>query len=81
MTRRNWILTAVMAMPLAVAGGFVFANSQQAASFICPVTGEPLRCEKCCPLNGANSESQKTGAVICPITGDELPCKKCCPLN
>lgn len=60
----------MLALPLAVAGGLVFANSQ-ARSFVCPVTGEVLPCEKCCPLND----------FTCPLTGEPLPCPKCCPLN
>lgn len=70
MNRRKWIWSAVLALPLAVAGGLVFANSQ-ARSFVCPVTGEVLPCEKCCPLND----------FTCPLTGEPLPCPKCCPLN
>jgi hypothetical protein len=47
------------AVPLAVAGGWIYANSraetkaptQQASSegYICPVTGEELPCPECCP--------------------------------
>lgn len=51
---RKWIWAALVAVPLAAAGGFglVNANSQQAnAGFVCPITGEELPCPKCCPLN------------------------------
>lgn len=50
---RKWIWSALMALPLAVAGGLAYANSQQASAggLICPVTGEELPCPKCCPLN------------------------------
>ncbi|MBI3411113.1 MAG: hypothetical protein HY040_22490 [Planctomycetes bacterium] len=75
MNRRKWLWTALLALPLVVAGGLVYANSQ-ARSFICPITGEELPCPKCCPLN----QSQQP-TYTCPITGEELPCPKCCPLN
>ena len=52
---RKWIWAALVAVPLAVAGGvgLAYANSQQsnAGGFVCPVTGEVLPCSKCCPLN------------------------------
>lgn len=73
MIRRKWLWTAVLAVPLAVAGGLVYANAR-AASFTCPLTGEQLPCERCCPLN----EQQP---YTCPVTGEELPCEQCCPLN
>jgi hypothetical protein len=78
MNRRKWLWAALLALPLAVAGA-VYANSQQARSFVCPITGETLPCEKCCPLN----QNQQPGEqpYICPVTGEELPCPNCCPLN
>jgi len=74
---RKWILAALVAAPLAAAGGFglVYANSQ-AQSYTCPLTGEQLPCEKCCPLNKSMQQT-----FTCPVTGEELPCEKCCPLN
>lgn len=50
---RKWIWTALVVVPLAVAGGLVYANSRQASAdtFVCPVTGEELPCPDCCPLN------------------------------
>ena len=52
---------ALVSLPL-IAGGLAIANSQkpgheqtQQASeqgYLCPVTGEELRCPNCCPLNG-----------------------------
>ena len=80
MTRRKWLWSALLAVPLAVGGGLVYAHSQ-AGGFICPITGERLSCSWCCPLNGAISQSENEGAFICPVTGEELPCEKCCPLN
>ena len=49
------------AVPLAIAGGWVYANSEQAQEpaqqatadgYICPVTGEELPCPDCCPYKG-----------------------------
>lgn len=53
---RKWIWTVLAALPLAVAGGLVYANThkadqQQSSGFVCPITGEELPCPKCCPLN------------------------------
>jgi cytochrome c-type biogenesis protein CcmH/NrfF len=53
--RKIWLRTILLALPVAVAGA-VYANSQMAAkaqAYICPLTGEDLRCEQCCPLNRA----------------------------
>ena len=72
MTRRKWLWTLLLALPIAVAGGLVHANSQR-QGYTCPLTGEQLPCEKCCPLN--------EGAFTCPVTGEELPCPQCCPSN
>lgn len=55
---RKLIWTAVVALPLAITG-LVFAASHSAGGtkgasadgFVCPITGEELPCEKCCPLN------------------------------
>lgn len=93
MNRRKWLWTALLALPLAVAG-VVYANSQQARSYVCPITGEELPCPNCCPLNKsqqaktqqakseqARSKQTKEQSYVCPITGEELPCEKCCPLN
>lgn len=49
MRRRTWLWTALLALPLALAG-VVFANAK-ARSYTCPLTGEELPCPKCCPLN------------------------------
>ena len=78
MNRRKWLWTAVLALPLAVAG-VVYANSQ-AQSYTCPLTGEQLPCPKCCPLNESKQQA-KEQTFTCPVTGEELPCEKCCPLN
>ncbi len=58
---RRVILSAIVALPLAVAG-WVYAKtftqdkpdqSRQpvAATYTCPITGEELPCPNCCPLN------------------------------
>jgi hypothetical protein len=79
MIRRKLLWAAVLALPLAVAGGLVYANAQ-ARSSVCPITGEVLPCEKCCPLNESKQQTQEQ-PYTCPITGEELPCPLCCPLN
>ena len=57
--RKKLIWTALLALPLAVAG-LVYGQTlvqrhsekpQQAEAFICPLTGEELPCPNCCPLN------------------------------
>jgi hypothetical protein len=58
---RKLLWSALVALPLAVAGGLVYANSQGQAGdepqresvggYICPVTGEELPCPDCCPFN------------------------------
>jgi hypothetical protein len=74
MTRRTWLWAALLALPLAIGGGLVFAKTQ-AQPYICPITGEVLPCEKCCPLQQAQQ------SYTCPLTGEELPCPNCCPLE
>ncbi|MBI3840108.1 MAG: hypothetical protein HY288_19470 [Planctomycetia bacterium] len=51
MRKRLWI--ALLALPMAVAGGLVYAKAQQvsAESYVCPLSGEELPCPHCCPLN------------------------------
>jgi hypothetical protein len=75
MNRRKWLWAALMAAPLAIGGGLVYAKAQ-ASPYVCPITGEGLPCERCCPLNQAKGES-----FTCPLTGEELECEACCPLN
>ena len=77
MNRRTWIWAALVGVPLTVAGGLVYANTQKAGPFTCPITGERLPCEKCCPL----SEGAEPDGYTCPISGEQLKCEKCCPLN
>ena len=56
---RKWILAAVLALPLTVAG-VLYAKTALTADgpepanangYVCPITGEELPCPKCCPLN------------------------------
>jgi len=75
----KWLVRS-MAL-LAVGSALVYAGSvpervrsSSSQGFICPITGEVLPCEQCCPLN------QEDQGFICPITGKELPCEQCCPL-
>jgi hypothetical protein len=77
MNRRKWLWAALLSVPLAVGGGLLYANAR-AGGFVCPITGEVLPCEKCCPLNQRQTAEQP---YTCPITGEELPCPACCPLN
>lgn len=81
MNRRTWLWVALLGLPVAVAGGLAYANNSQARTYTCPLTGEVLPCEKCCPLNGATEPTKKAEGFTCPVTGEELPCEKCCPLN
>lgn len=74
MSRRNWLWTALVAVPLAVAGGFVYAKAT-ATTYLCPLTGEELPCPDCCPLNQEQSSSQ-------PSCCDPPCCPPdCCPTN
>jgi len=79
MNRRKWLWATLLALPLAVAGGLAYANAR-AGGYTCPVTGEQLACEKCCPLNEGQRQASEQ-SYTCPVTGEELPCEKCCPLN
>lgn len=56
--KKKWLLSAVVALPLAIAG-VAYAQSitpagqpQNTGGYICPLTGEELPCPRCCPLNG-----------------------------
>ncbi len=71
MSRRKWLWSALLALPVAVAG-VVYANSA-ASGYTCPISGEQLPCKECCPFNEE--------PYICPLTNEELACPKCCPLN
>lgn len=57
MRRRKWLLTTLLALPLAVAG-LAYGQSllgtaqpESGAGYVCPLTGEELPCPDCCPLN------------------------------
>jgi uncharacterized membrane protein len=83
---RKWLWTALLALPLAVAGGLVYANHHTTDGYTCPLTGEQLPCEKCCPLNQGeqakqDNKQQTDEGYTCPLTGEQLPCPNCCPLN
>ncbi len=88
MNRRNWLWAVLVAATVAV-GGLADAKTLQAKGYTCPVTGEELPCEKCCPLNDAPAATEAKPAepkaapaeYICPLTGEKLGCPNCCPLN
>lgn len=52
--------SALLSLPF-LAAGFVYANAQkpaqenvqtpQVAGYVCPLTGEQLPCQECCPVN------------------------------
>ena len=63
MNRRKWLWASLLTLPAAIVGGLVYANAQS-RSYTCPITGEQLPCEKCCPLNEAS--------YCCPVTGERL---------
>jgi len=58
MSKKKWILSALLALPLAAAGlayGQSLARAdqpQKSAGYVCPWTGEELPCPNCCPVNG-----------------------------
>jgi hypothetical protein len=78
--RRAWIWSVALTVPLALllvaAGGWVYA-SVQAGGFVCPITGQLLPSQNCCPLN----QAEQTEGYVCPVTGETLPCQDCCPLK
>lgn len=93
MNRRKWLAAALVAVTGVVGGGLAYASTVTANGYTCPITGEELPCEKCCPLNGGNGQAvtnevkaagpkvSAEGDYICPITGEKLGCPNCCPLN
>ena len=76
MNRRKWLWTALLALPLAVVG-VVYANSQQARSYVCPITGEELPCPLCCPLNDAKTAKAKDSKAV-GQTEAKAECPLCC---
>lgn len=49
LARKIWLCSLLLALPLLVAGA-VYAGAKN-HSYICPLTGEELRCSQCCRLN------------------------------
>jgi hypothetical protein len=75
---RRLLLVLLLAVLVGTAVGLTWVRVSAANDgFVCPLTGEVLPCQKCCPLAGA----QEGSSFICPLTGEELPCPKCCPLS
>ena len=89
MTRRKMLWAALVAVPLAVTGGLVYAGTQKAGGYVCPATGETLPCPDCCPLKAApataapaeGDRAKAEEGCVCPLTGETLGCPGCCPLN
>jgi hypothetical protein len=57
---RKFVLPALVVLPLALAGGVLWAKAggqgeqprqENAQGYVCPITGEELPCPDCCPLN------------------------------
>ncbi|MBX9582585.1 MAG: hypothetical protein K2X87_19945 [Gemmataceae bacterium] len=89
MNRRKWLWTAALAVPVVVGGGLAYASgTHKGTGYTCPVTGEELACDQCCPLNAkpaaVAAEEPKPAATdgcTCPLTGETLGCPNCCPLT
>jgi hypothetical protein len=78
MIQRKWLWASVLALPLAIGGGLVFAATQ-VQSFTCPFTGKVISWSHCCPLSGSSEVSTEPSAT-CPVSDEEsLPCESCCP--
>ncbi|MER3416855.1 MAG: hypothetical protein C4297_11675 [Gemmataceae bacterium] len=77
LSRRRWLYAALLVLPV-VAIGSLIAATTLSRSYVCPLTGEVLPCEKCCPLNSAQAK-QSEETYPCPLCGEELPCDTCCP--
>lgn len=45
------LVLGLLVLPAVIGGSFVYANSHKSTGYTCPITGEQLPCEKCCPLN------------------------------
>jgi hypothetical protein len=81
---RKWILTALLTLPLAVAGGLLYARSATQAEtpgqlseprYVCPITGEELPCPDCCPLNQTKTAPK---AAAEPSSAADGCCPECC---
>lgn len=51
MNRRKWLAAALVAVTGTVGGGLAYASTSKAKTtgYTCPVSGEELPCERCCP--------------------------------
>jgi hypothetical protein len=65
---RKPVLLAVLSV--AVLSGLLYGDARSpvtGGAFICPLTGEPLPCPKCCPLNHApqlvHDDGVRTGSL------------------
>jgi uncharacterized membrane protein len=79
MSKKRWILSALLALPLAAAGltygqALVRADhAQKNPAYVCPLTGEELPCPNCCPLNGKQAAVHDALAAD-PATGARVTC-------
>jgi hypothetical protein len=86
---RKWIRSGFLVVPLALAAALVYANrhgstpySANAAGFVCPVTGEVLPCERCCPLRqgkggqGAADAAKSTQGCCTRQSRGEYPARQ-----
>lgn len=66
MNRRTWLWSALVAIPMAMAGGVLYANANSQAGYLCPITGETLPCPDCCPLNCCETDQQLVSQCCSP---------------
>jgi uncharacterized membrane protein len=72
-SRRSVLL---LVLGVVVLGGLVYAGvtvrgARAAETFICPLTGERLPCEKCCPLKARSRVVHDDGALPVAATPAE----------
>ena len=79
MIQRKWLWAGVLALPLAVGGGLVFAASQ-VESFTCPFTGNVISWGRCRPVSGSTQEALEPSST-CPVTSEEPSYESCCPTS
>ncbi len=67
---RNWLVLGLLVMSLGVGGSFIYAIHRSgtpqlanSAGFICPLTGQELPCQRCCPLNQRKSNQESAAGV------------------
>ena len=73
MLRRKLLRPVILAIPLLVVAGWVTANSLS-PGYVCPLTGEELPCEQCCPLNAQAASAPQAS----PVKGELVCYSQCC---